>query len=289
MPAGTTTRRAARPATLRARSPGVVATSMPSRQPDMRNTAPWPSVPWYSASKSTPLWKRMAIWTTAMRMMAPATRRAARIPPARQQRDEQDRPDHVELLLDRQRPQVLQRERGAEHVGPVEDVAEGQPDRSQHVADRRTETGRGDEQRHRAHDAKRRQQPGRPPGVEAAETDVADAMALLEEQPGDQEPAQEEEEVDTEEPALEPSEEVEGDDGDDGDGSQPVELGAVAHAHTTVDLGLGRRSFPGRGRAGARSKGGEKHRSWPILGGGVDDGAVRRQSGVSCPNVQPHP
>ena len=153
-----------------------------------------------------------------------------------EQQDE--RPDDVELLLDRQRPEVVERA-GRGEAGEVGDVAEDQLP----VAD---VEGRGDdavaellrlggaEDRHPGddddeHREQRRQQAPGAGEPEAAEPDVAAARQLREQDVGDQVAAEGEEDADPEQAAGRPAEaEVEGDHGEDGDGAQPVQPGHVA-------------------------------------------------------------
>ncbi len=82
-------------------------------------------------------------------------------------------------------------------------------------------------------------------GVERAEPDPAAALPLLDEERGDQEPAEDEEDVDPEEPALDlewrrlDQRAVEEHDREDRDGAHAVERGPVAEVE------------PGRPRVGA--------------------------------------
>ena len=142
----------------------------------------------------------------AEHLPAPQRRRAPRQP-----RDERhdEREHDVELLLDRERPEVQHRRRGAEEVrvalprrveAPVRDVREG----GEHVAaqqpelvvrrDRRPEDQHAGQREHRG----REQAPG-PPAPEAAEGHAP--FALGEQQARDQEARQREEGADPEEAA----------------------------------------------------------------------------------------
>ena len=161
-----------------------------------------------------------------------------RRPQAGQAPDHQ-RPRQVELLLDGERPRVAKdRRRGRRlevvrarlDVAPVGDVEEGgdgvlaEPGEG---ATRRqqggVEPGGGDHQQERGQEAAG---PARP---EPSEVDGAGAAALVEQERRDQQPAQDEEGVDAEEPALGPGHPtVEQQHGDDGDAPDPVERGHVA-------------------------------------------------------------
>ena len=125
-------------------------------------------------------------------------------------RHEQERPDEVELLLDRERPHVLERARDtvAREVRarrdevPVRDVEQRRRDVAPQPV---TDHCGGDERTPRDHDPDQhqqgRQQPAQParPEVEHVEPPVAHPA---EKQRGDQEPAEHEEDVDTKKARL---------------------------------------------------------------------------------------
>ena len=120
--------------------------------------------------------------------------------------DHRDRPHQVELLLDREGPQVPERAEGGEglEVGvaagdlvPVRGVGPRRQHRTRHggeagqVAVDQGPDGRGcDDQ------CQGRQQAPRPACPERPEGDATRPAVLVEEEPGDQEAGQDEEEVD---------------------------------------------------------------------------------------------
>ncbi len=165
------------------------------------------------------------------------------------QRERDDRPDQVELLLDRQGPQVLQQRRAPDrlevrevmdHVPPVGHVEHRGDDVA---AQPLGGVGREGQREHCAaqeHDHERGQQPPGPVHVEAPEVDPVAQPQLLEQQRGDEEPGEHEEHVDPEETTLEPPDvRVEQQHRRHGDGPQPVEPGGVSQAAgLAVDGGL---------------------------------------------------
>ena len=148
------------------------------------------------------------------------------------------RPDQVELLLDGQRPQVIERRRrpGLPGRGEVRDVVQdlvpvarvrgrGQQRQPQRSLLPGLDHGRrgGDHDQH--HGQRRQQAPGSP-GPEARQVQAAGAVVPGDQQIGDQEPAEHEEDVDAEEAAGQPgSALMEADDGEDGQRPDPVEAG----------------------------------------------------------------
>ncbi len=165
----------------------------------------------------------------------PAVRQA---PPDTQDRQHDERPDEVELLLDRQRPRVEERRRlgdraevrrvAADEV-PVADVEDrGRGRRHDVDVAERGRPHRGDDPDHRNEEEQRGQQPPGPPPPEPDEGDRPVVPPLRQEQRRDQEPGEREERVDAVVAAGEPREVVERDDPEDGDRPQPVEARLVA-------------------------------------------------------------
>lgn len=155
------------------------------------------------------------------------------------QADQQDeRPEDVELLLDRQRPEMVQRLFGREagevrHVRrdllPVVDVEDRRDDRLAELV----RLG-GAEDRHpgdhdQEHQEERRQQAAGAAEPEAAQVDRALLHELAEQDVGDQVAGEGEEDADAEQPAGSPAEaEVEEDDRQDRDCSQAVQPWHIA-------------------------------------------------------------
>ena len=123
-------------------------------------------------------------------------------------------PEQVELLFDRQRPEVVQRQGigeqievrlpGADEV-PVREVE----DARDRVAPQCAELRLGDRVRRvqaddGQHDEQRGQQAAGAPGPESGQRYAAGGAALREEERRDQETGEDEERVDAEEPALSP-------------------------------------------------------------------------------------
>ena len=174
----------------------------------------------------------------------------------RHEEREGDGPEQVELLLDRQRPEV------AEQGGPGELLEVGLVAQDQvpvgHVGHRgqRLAAERGDlsEVEERAGDhhhgdqhPDRRQQPPRAPQPERDEVDSPLLAELAEQQRGDQVAADDEEDVDPEEPAGKPPApvvEVVDEHGQHGDGTQAIQAGhvgqslAAAGRHRTTSPGM---------------------------------------------------
>ena len=156
-----------------------------------------------------------------------------------EQQHHDDRPDQVELLLDRQAPEVAQRGEVARRR-----VAEPLPDlvpvrhverAGEHVAaqlaervafeDRRPQR---DHQHHQEHGGQESAGAAQP---ELSERDAVRAFAFGDEQQGDQVAGDDEEHLDAEEAAREPGAVgVIDHHRDDGDGSQPVQPGQVRQA-----------------------------------------------------------
>ena len=126
---------------------------------------------------------------------------------------QQQRPEQVELLLDRERPQVLEQRRPLEagevravgqDLRPIPDVCERREGVGAYP--RRLVRHEGD-RHHQAdgdHEERRRQQAARPPHPEPAQIDAAGRVELAQEQRRDQEPAEDQEQVDAEEAAGKP-------------------------------------------------------------------------------------
>ena len=196
----------------------------------------------------------------------------------RQQEPDRGRPDEVELLLDGQGPQVLQRRwaaRGLE-VGlvvddepPVRDVAEGGDDVAPHLGHL---VGPEQHQRHGGDDeeqAQRREQPPGTPPEEAGKRDGAGALHLGDEERRDEVAGDDEEQVDPEEPPWHPVHAgVVEQHADDRQRPQPVEAGAVAPgAGTRGRLGGG---GPRRSRCGPGGRSGRRGRA-PLAGRRLPD------------------
>jgi len=195
---------------------------------------------------------------------------------------EDHRPQQVELLLDRERPQVRQHVAAADELEvrlllaqrpPVADVERSAGEVAQELLgdvgrDRRHEDRGADE-----HEDERGEQAARAPDVEALEVDAAAHADLGQQQRGDEEAADDEEQVDAEEAAGQPLDaEVVDHDGGDRDRAQAVEPAdarrrpgrarvlvaagrlravlAVGHQARPVEDGRGRRGPDGGGDGG---------------------------------------
>ncbi len=147
------------------------------------------------------------------------------------------RPDEVELLLDRQRPVVLQRggalllgevvgaDRGEVDVGREERHPHRVGDHVERVHDAEPEQ-RGDHCGDR-HQGGGGQDPAGPAGVEVADRQVAAALDLAEEQLGDQEAGDHEEDVHPDEAAGEERNTgMARDHGQHGDRTEPLDVSA---------------------------------------------------------------
>ncbi len=160
-------------------------------------------------------------------------------PPHGEQAGDDQRPDHVELLLDREAPRVVERRRRGEER-PVVVAREHRPpvghvgDRGEGVhADEVQLLGRGEERgigRHpEQHHAERREEPPRPSGPEGPEVHVLGRADLREQQAGDEEAGQDEEGVDAQVAAVEVAA-VEQQHAGDGGAADAVERADVADA-----------------------------------------------------------
>ena len=121
--------------------------------------------------------------------------------------------DQVELLLDRERPQVAQQRRSAlrrdvrlvlEDLPPVRRVAERGDDVAAERADLVGQEDDREQRDGREHEEQRGQQPAGPAQVELADVHAATVAVLGEQQRGDQVAADREEHVDAEEAARHP-------------------------------------------------------------------------------------
>ena len=178
--------------------------------------------------------------------------------------DEQERPDDVVLLLDRQRPVVLDRRgdrvgrevvHGTASEGPVDEV-----DRRGH--DVRAELDealarhdeppddRGDDQ----DEVRGRQQPPGPPGEERRPRDRARLPQLAHEQARDQEAREDKEDVDAEEAAGQGQTGVIDEDEEDGERTQALEVGAEAARGLRPGHAAWPRARRGPRRAPARAR-----------------------------------
>ena len=160
----------------------------------------------------------------------------ARPAPQRQQRDQREH--QVELLLDGQRPQVLEQRRPADElevrpVGgdlpPVRHVARGGEDVAAQLA-RLAGQHEPDAGHRHQQEPERGQQPPGAPGVEVPEREPPGPLDLVEDQRRDEEAGQDEEDVDAEEPAAHPRcAEVVDHDAGDGERADPVQAAQVGH------------------------------------------------------------
>ena len=169
------------------------------------------------------------------------------------QHHEQQRPQQVPLLFHAEAPQVTQQRWIG---GPVRHAAgdlapvAGVEDRPRQVAAQLGALGRraGDHRphrRHHQHHEQRREQPARSAQPELREVGAPAAVALVEEQGGDQVARHDEEHLDADEPAVHPREAgVVADDGDHRERAQAVERRLVGHARrpstSTDPAGRGR-------------------------------------------------
>src|SRR5205085_5950676 len=157
--------------------------------------------------------------------------------PAPQQHDEERRPEEIEVLLDRERPQLPEAALLVQDSGREEGVreVENPGDRGQQRPCRvvpRSDAGRGlgdeDQQVRRDRHEERRQQPQRASPPELPQRDGSRSVPLLEQEGRDEESAQDEEDVDAEEGAVRPASEVPGEDEQDRDAADAVERRSVA-------------------------------------------------------------
>jgi hypothetical protein len=157
-----------------------------------------------------------------------------------QRAEQEHRPDEIELLFDCERPQVRQvrREAHAANLRPVRRIRQHDGKGPQRPADS-VGLDQLDDEVHHQEQHHGRKQAQRPPCVERSERPRFGSLATFEDQARDEEAAQHEEDVDTEEAPREErsapvrDEEVGGvvehDEGDR-DGTQPVEARPVPQA-----------------------------------------------------------
>ena len=184
---------------------------------------------WYSTAMST------------VDASAPPTTAASNLfampAPTREEEREDERPQEIELLLDRERPDVPQHRRPADR-DEVRDLVEDQvpvldvEDRGDRLApklrDRVGEEEQGVEGDHPHHQEEGRQEPPRTAEVEPPEPDVVVLAPVAEEQAGDQVAADHEEDVNAEEAAGHPLHvAVIEEHGNDRERPQPIERGYV--------------------------------------------------------------
>ena len=175
--------------------------------------------------------------------------------PAQQHHEDQG-PQQVELLLDGERPQVAQQQRTSEllevrAVGgdevPVGRVRQRRQDLRPQLGRVVTEEEHHDDAGAGQQEVERGQEPAGPAGVEAAHTDGARTVVLLQEEHGDQVAADDEEDVDAEEATGQPGHvRVVQQDGHDRERPQAVEARQVAR----TDRPARGRDGPSRGHGG---------------------------------------
>ena len=154
------------------------------------------------------------------------------VPRHQHHRQHHPRPHQVELLLHRQRPQVVERRgRGEpgvvgvvlEDVPPVVDVEPGRDDVAPVPGHERAVERVHPHRHHREHHEQRRQQPSRPSHPEVAELDPPGSGELPYQDVGDQIAAEREEHPHAEQSALRPAvAQMVGNDGRHGERAQPV-------------------------------------------------------------------
>ncbi len=139
-------------------------------------------------------------------------RSATRRLPMRRSTHHHDRPDQVELLLDRQAPEVTERGEvvggavalAGVHLVPVRAVAERGDDVAAQLAERRPLEQRRPDREQEQHHEQRREQTAGPPDPEVLHVDVVRLLLLGDQQQRDQVAGDDEEHLDAEEPALQP-------------------------------------------------------------------------------------
>ncbi len=156
-----------------------------------------------------------------------------------QESHERGREHEVELLFDRERPEVQHGRGCRELIGigatgqdepPVGDVGQrGQAVGAKPARARRPRDERRDRRRERDSGERGGQQPARPATEEGAQPDPPVAVVLGQQQPGDEEPGQREEGRDAEEPAGQTPVVVR-EHRDDRERPQPVQCRFVARA-----------------------------------------------------------
>ena len=156
---------------------------------------------------------------------------------ATREENERRRPEEVELLLRRERPEVVQRRqrvRAAESEDHVRGVCARDGDHGDGVhSECAGDRLRGEE--HRDESEESREEAQAAPEVEPAKRDAAVRALFVQQQRRDQESAEHEEQVDSEEPVGRKCEGMEADDGRDRNPAEPIERRLIAEAaHTTT-------------------------------------------------------
>ena len=159
----------------------------------------------------------------------------------RQHPHDEDGPEEIELLLDRQGPGVREGRRGPGRgevvrslcdevpIGDVERRTEDVP--AEGRIGPRWERQLRDEHHRDDQEEQSRQKPTRPPGPEVSEPDAPAALHFGQQQGGDQESGENEEGVDSEIATGQPADaSVVGEDARDSKGPHPIECGNVAEA-----------------------------------------------------------
>ncbi len=168
-------------------------------------------------------------------------------------RQDQERPEQVELLLDGERPEMAQR-RGRAELGEVRDVVEDEPPVAEVEDARRQIAAEGAqlaaiEQRGPSHRDEQHYEEGREQSTGAADPELSQGdpavpSVLGDQEVGDQVARQHEEDLHAEQTARRPPEvEVEDDDRQDGDGPDAIQTGKVG----TGPLDRPRHGGPGGG------------------------------------------
>ena len=201
-------------------------------------------------------------------------------------RDDAD--DQVELLLDRQAPEVQHRRRSVEQVSVRGAVDEEVP--VGHLQPRRDDVGPGRARQRRRRDPdhgdrgehrprSRVQAPG-PASEETAQRDASRPLALVQQHRPDDHARQREEQGDAEVAARQPADVgVEEDDGSDGEAAEPIEPGLLADALAGRHLGERSRIRPVHTatmprRAGHRPR---RRHIWAGFVSGRDPSRIPRQ------------
>ena len=124
----------------------------------------------------------------------PGEGRDTRPAPGGRQTDQDDRPDEVEVLLDRERPRVLEQWRVMPGVDPPVGHVEQSSGSCRHDGLEAARHRRKGQDANHQHD-ERRDEPQRPTNVERPEVDRSRTRPLTEEERGDEEAAQRKEDI----------------------------------------------------------------------------------------------
>ena len=166
-----------------------------------------------------------------------------------QQHDHHQRPQQIELLLDREAPQVAQR---GEVVGrrvagargdliPVRDVEQSPDDVAAQLPERILFEERCPDAQEQQHHAERREEPPGAPDPELDQVHGSGALLLRDQQQRDQIPRDHEEHLDPEESALQPGAVgVVDHHRDDGERAHSVESGQIGDLADLIGLSCGR-------------------------------------------------